>query len=37
MATTLLKPGGYQRMNQVANVLSAAEYPSDGPCQSWIN
>ena len=27
MATTLLKPGGYQRMNQVANVLSAAEYP----------
>lgn len=27
MATTLLKPGGYQRMNQVANVLGAAEYP----------
>ena len=27
MATTLLKPGGYQRMNQVANVLGAEEYP----------
>lgn len=27
MATTLLKPGGYQRMNQVVNVLGAAEYP----------
>lgn len=28
MATTLLKPGGYQRMNQVANLLGESEYPS---------
>lgn len=28
MATTLLKPGGYQRMNQVANLLSEASYPT---------
>lgn len=27
MATTLLKPGGYQRMSQVANLLSDASYP----------
>ncbi|MHC5248425.1 putative selenate reductase subunit YgfK [Enterococcus sp. LJL90] len=27
MATTLLKPGGYQRMNQVANLLGDAPYP----------
>ncbi len=33
MATTLLKPGGYQRMNQVANVLSADRISSDGSCQ----
>ena len=32
MATTLLKPGGYQRMNQVANVLGA-RISSDGSCQ----
>ncbi|MTD38106.1 putative selenate reductase subunit YgfK [Erwinia sp. CPCC 100877] len=28
MATTLLKPGGYQRMNQVANLLSGSAYPA---------
>lgn len=28
MATTLLKPGGYQRMNQVANLLSESSYPT---------
>ncbi|WP_429949258.1 putative selenate reductase subunit YgfK [Enterococcus sp. AZ101] len=28
MATTLLKPGGYQRMNQVANLLGESDYPS---------
>lgn len=27
VATTLLKPGGYQRMNQIANLLSDADYP----------
>lgn len=27
MATTLLKPGGYQRMNQVANLLGESPYP----------
>lgn len=29
MATTLLKPGGYQRMNQVANLLGDSDYPTD--------
>ncbi|MBP2097926.1 putative selenate reductase subunit YgfK [Enterococcus rivorum] len=29
MATTLLKPGGYQRMNQVANLLTDSEYPKN--------
>lgn len=29
MATTLLKPGGYQRMNQVANLLNDSEYPQN--------
>jgi putative selenate reductase len=28
MATTLLKPGGYQRMNQVANLLGESDYPT---------
>lgn len=28
MATTLLKPGGYQRMNQVANLLGDSPYPT---------
>lgn len=28
VATTLLKPGGYQRMNQLANLLSDSGYPS---------
>lgn len=29
MATTLLKPGGYQRIQQVANVLTDCEYPTE--------
>ncbi|MGX6979861.1 putative selenate reductase subunit YgfK [Vagococcus elongatus] len=28
VATTLLKPGGYQRINQIANVLSVLDYPT---------
>lgn len=28
VATTLLKPGGYQRMNQMANVLVSLSYPN---------
>lgn len=28
VATTLLKPGGYQRINQIANVLSTLDYPT---------
>ena len=29
MATTLLKPGGYQRMHQVANLLGDSPYPTN--------
>lgn len=29
MATTLLKPGGYQRIQQVANLLSDCTYPNE--------
>jgi putative selenate reductase len=29
MATTLLKPGGYQRINQVANLLEESDYPTE--------
>lgn len=28
VATTLLKPGGYQRMSQIANVVSTLDYPT---------
>lgn len=28
VATTMLKPGGYQRMNQIANVVASLDYPT---------